>query len=83
VGQSSDIEYVELVLDEQQGAPRQACPDRAQPHLVHELVTNVDLAGDMQNVLPKRMQPCYGPAAAGLQQIAGQLAPSVLASPRV
>jgi hypothetical protein len=52
-------------------------------YLVHELFTNVDVSGDLQNVLPKELQPLAGPAAAGLQQLAGQLAPRVLASPQV
>ncbi len=34
-------------------------------------------------MLPKQLQPLAGPAAAGLQQLAGQLAPRVLASPVV
>jgi hypothetical protein len=52
-------------------------------YLVRELFTNVDVSGDLQNVLPKQLQPLAGPAAAGLQQLAGQLAPRVLASPQV
>jgi hypothetical protein len=49
-------------------------------YLVHELFTNVDVSADLQKVLPKQLQPLSGPAAAGLQQLAGQLAPRVLAS---
>ena len=52
-------------------------------YLVHELFTKVDVAGDVQKVLPKQLQPLSGPAAAGLQQLAGQVAPRVLASPQV
>ena len=52
-------------------------------YLVHELFTNVDVSADLQKVLPKQLQPLSGPAAAGLQQLAGQLAPRVLASPQV
>ena len=37
---------------------------------------------DLQKVLPKQLQPLAGPAAAGLQQLAGTLAPKVLASPQ-
>jgi hypothetical protein len=52
-------------------------------YLVHELFTNVDVSAQLQTVLPKQLQPLSGPAAAGLQQLAGQLAPRVLASPVV
>jgi hypothetical protein len=52
-------------------------------YLVHELFGKVDVAGDVQKVLPKQLQPLSGPAAAGLQQLAGQLSPRVLASPQV
>ena len=52
-------------------------------YLVHELFTNVDVAAELQTVLPKQLQPLAGPATAGLQQLAGQLAPRVLASPVV
>ena len=52
-------------------------------YLVHELFTNVNVSADLQTVLPKQLQPLAGPAAAGLQQLAGQLAPRVLATPVV
>jgi Short C-terminal domain len=52
-------------------------------YLVHELFTNVDVSSELQTVLPKQLQPLAGPAAAGLQQLAGQLAPKLLASPVV
>ena len=52
-------------------------------YLVHELFANVDVSAQLQTVLPKQLQPLSGPAAAGLQQLAGQLAPRVLASPVV
>ena len=51
-------------------------------YLVHELFTNVDVSGDLQKLLPTRLQPLAGPAAAGLQQLAGSAAPKVLASPQ-
>jgi len=50
-------------------------------YLVHELFANVNVSADLQTILPKQLQPLAGPAAAGLQQLAGQLAPRVLASP--
>jgi hypothetical protein len=52
-------------------------------YLVHELFTNVNVSADLQANLPKQLQPLAGPAAAGLQSLAGQLAPRVLASPQV
>jgi hypothetical protein len=51
-------------------------------YLVHELFTNVNVSADLQKVLPKQLQPLAGPAAAGLQQLAGTLAPKLLASPQ-
>ena len=51
-------------------------------YMVHELFSNVDVSADLQKVLPKQLQPLAGPAAGGLQQLAGQLAPKVLASPQ-
>ena len=51
-------------------------------YLVHELFTNVNVAGDLKAVLPQQLQPLAGPAAAGLQQLAGSAAPKVLASPQ-
>ena len=52
-------------------------------YLVHQLFTNVNASADLQTALPKQLQPLAGPAAAGLQQLAGQLAPRVLASPQL
>ena len=40
-------------------------------YLVHELFSNVNVSADLQKVLPKQLQPLAGPAAAGLQQLAG------------
>jgi len=52
-------------------------------YLVHELFANVDVSAELRTVLPKQFRPLSGPAAAGLQQLAGQLAPRVLAGPVV
>jgi len=52
-------------------------------YLVHELFTNVNVSAELQTILPKPLQPLAGPAAAGLQQLAGQLAPKVMATPQV
>ena len=51
-------------------------------YLVHELFTNVNVSADLQQVLPKQLQPLAGPVAGGLQQLAGQAAPRLLASPQ-
>jgi hypothetical protein len=51
-------------------------------YLVHELFSNVNVSGDLQKVQPTQLQPLAGPAAAGLQQLAGMLAPEVLARPQ-
>jgi hypothetical protein len=52
-------------------------------YMVDQLFTNVDVAGELQKVLPPQLDPVAGPAAGGLQQVAGQLAPRLLASPKV
>ena len=49
---------------------------------MHELFSNVNVSADLQKVLPTQLQPLAEPAAAGLQQLAGTLAPKVLASPQ-
>jgi hypothetical protein len=55
--------------------------DAVSAYIVRELFSNVDVPGALQKTLPAQLQPLAGPAAAGLQQLAGQLAPKVLASP--
>jgi hypothetical protein len=52
-------------------------------YLVNELFSNVDVASQLKAVLPSQAQALAGPAAAGLQQLAGQAAPKLLARPRV
>jgi hypothetical protein len=52
-------------------------------YLVHELFSKVDVAANLKQVLPSQLDPLAGPAAAGLQDLAGTLAPKVLASPQV
>ena len=51
-------------------------------YMVRELFRNVDVSTSLQKALPAQLQPLAGPAAAGLQQLAGQVAPRVLASPQ-
>src|SRR3954471_1740969 len=52
-------------------------------YMVNQLFSNVDVASELKTVLPPRAQPLAAPAAAGLQQLAGQAAPKLLARPRV
>ncbi len=52
-------------------------------YLVHTLFTNVDVSTELKTILPKQLQPLAGPAAAGLQQLAGQVAPRLLTLPQV
>jgi hypothetical protein len=51
-------------------------------YMVRAVFSNGDVPAAVQKALPAQLQPLAGPAAAGLQQLAGQLAPRVLASPR-
>jgi hypothetical protein len=52
-------------------------------YLVDQLFQNVDVAGEIRQVLPRQAQALAGPAAAGLRQLADQRAPIFLARPRV
>src|SRR3954463_1144166 len=52
-------------------------------YMVNELFSNVDVASELKSVLPPRAQALAAPAAAGLQQLAGQAAPRLLARPRI
>src|SRR3954469_9484009 len=52
-------------------------------YMVNELFSNVDVASELKGVLPPRADALAAPAAAGLQQLAGQAAPRLLARPRV
>ena len=51
-------------------------------YMVRELFRNVDVSASLQKALPAQLQALAGPAAAGLQQLASQAAPRVLASPQ-
>ena len=82
VGQSPGAEHVELVFDERQGARGQAGPDRAQRLLGARAVhATSNVSADLQKVLPTQLQPLAGPAAAGLQQLAGQARPEGAGQP--
>ncbi|HYB24249.1 MAG TPA: hypothetical protein VED41_10655, partial [Solirubrobacteraceae bacterium] len=52
-------------------------------YLVTELFTSVDVPGELRSVLPPQLAPLAGPAAGGLQLLAGQLVPKLLGSPAV
>src|SRR3954447_21570915 len=51
-------------------------------YMVDQLFSNVDVASELKGVLPPRADALAAPAAAGLQQLAGQAAPRLLARPR-
>jgi hypothetical protein len=52
-------------------------------YAVSELFKSGIPEAEIKNVLPTKLQPLAGPATAGLQQIAGQAAPKLLASSQV
>jgi sulfite exporter TauE/SafE len=52
-------------------------------YLVTELFKSVDVGAELKGQLPPQLQGLAGPAAAGLQQLAGQLTPRLLASSQV
>lgn len=52
-------------------------------YMVDTLYANVDVQGELQQALPPRLQPLAGPAAAGIRQLATDLANRALQRPRV
>ncbi len=50
--------------------------------MVNALYANVDVQAELQQALPPRLQPLAGPAAAGLRQLATNLANRALQSPK-
>lgn len=52
-------------------------------YMVEALYENVDVQGELAGALPPAAKPLAGPAAAGLRQLAGQLASEALTRPRV
>ncbi|HYZ27656.1 MAG TPA: hypothetical protein VE570_01260, partial [Thermoleophilaceae bacterium] len=52
-------------------------------YLTDQLFTKVDVAAQLQDKLPARADALAGPAAAGIEQLAGRAAPELLARPRV
>ena len=56
--------------------------DQLAGYLVDQLYANVDVAGELREALPERLQPLAGPAAGGLRQLADRAAAGVLSRPR-
>jgi hypothetical protein len=52
-------------------------------YTVIQLFNSGVVQAQIKSVLPRRLQPAAGPVAAGLEQLAGQLAPKLLASSQV
>src|SRR4051794_1391447 len=52
-------------------------------YMVDQLFSNVDVASELEAVLPPRAQVLAGPAAAGVRELAGRAAPKLLANPKV
>jgi hypothetical protein len=57
--------------------------DALSAYLVTELFESGDVQAELESRLPDQLQGLAGPAASGLQQIAGQAAPKLLASSQV
>lgn len=52
-------------------------------YLVDELYSNVDVAGELRDALPTRLDPLAGPAAGGLRQLSTRTTIALLGRPRV
>jgi hypothetical protein len=52
-------------------------------YLVDQLFSNVDVAGEIRSQLPPQATALAAPVAGGLQELAGRVAPRLLASPKV
>jgi putative oligomerization/nucleic acid binding protein len=52
-------------------------------YLVTELFSNVDVAARLKTVLPPQAQALAAPVAGGIEQLAGQAAPKLLARPKI
>jgi hypothetical protein len=60
-----------------------AIRDAVGAYLVNEVFSSTDVAARLRASLPPQAQALAGPAAAGLQELAGRAAPELLARPRV
>ena len=52
-------------------------------YLVNQLFSSVDVQGELQKLLPAKLQPLAGPLAGGARQIADSQAPRLLASAKI
>jgi hypothetical protein len=52
-------------------------------YMVDQLFSNVDVAGEIRQLLPSQAAALAGPASAGVRQLADRTAPQLLARPRV
>src|SRR4051812_30333500 len=52
-------------------------------YLVDQLYTNVDVAAEISDALPPRLQPLAGPVAGGLREVATRATLTTLGRPRV
>ena len=57
--------------------------DQLAGYLVDQLYANVDVAGELREALPERLQPLAGPAAGGLREFADRAARRMLSRPAV
>ena len=57
--------------------------DQLAGYLVDQLYANVDVAGELREALPERLQPLAGPAAGGLREFADRAARRMLSRPEV
>jgi hypothetical protein len=57
--------------------------DQLAGYLVDQLYANVDVAGELSDALPPRLQPLAGPAAGGLREFADRAARRMLSRPAV
>lgn len=60
-----------------------AVKDQVAAFLVDELYANVDVAGQLREALPPRLQPLAGPAAGGLRELSTRTTRALLGRPRV
>jgi len=56
--------------------------DELAVYLVDQLYANVDVAAEIREALPERLQPLAGPAAGGLRELAERAAREMLSRPR-
>ena len=60
-----------------------AVKDQVAAFLVDELYSNVDVAAELRDALPPRLDPLAGPAAGGLRELSSRTTVKLLSRPRV